>query len=208
MAIYGSTASIHVNLCHCHAGRGTISLRLWDPPTLRRIDGKLSNLRRRRRRRWLPSFLPSFPTTTMGAIHESTTPSPFPSAHTDTLQESVQCAAKVTVRIHAASRGYAKDTVSRPLKIAEHLLPFFSLASLRSMRRSFRTSVGSNGTDAARAAAARRRLLSRIPPPSFLLPSYIVYTAAPFQKGSIDREQSISLSLPARRLRVELLHPL
>ena len=149
-------------------------------------------------------FLPSW----MGAIHESTTPSPFPSAHTDTLQESVQCAAKVTVRIHAASRGYAKDTVSRPLKIAEHLLPFFSLASLRSMRRSFRTSVGSNGTDAARAAAARRRLLSRIPPPSFLLPSYIVYTAAPFQKGSIDREQSISLSLPARRLRVELLHPL
>ena len=184
--------------------------------TLRRIDGgKQSNLRRRRDAHvddggdgLLPLSFHSFPTTTMGAIHESTTPSPFPSAHTDTLQESVQCAAKVTVRIHAASRGYAKDTVSRPLKIAEHLLPFFSLASLRSMRRSFRTSVGSNGTDAARAAAARRRLLSRIPPPSFLLPSYIVYTAAPFQKGSIDREQSISLSLPARRLRVELLHPL
>ena len=142
---------------------------------------------------FLPSFLPSFPTTTMGAIHESTTPSPFPSAHTDTLQESVQCAAKVTVGIHAASRGYAKDTVSRPLKIAEHLLPFFSLASLRSMRRSFRTSVGSNGTDAARAAAAFKQNSPSLLPASVL---HRLYSCA-FPKR-LDRSGTEHFPLPPR----------
>ena len=127
----------------------------------------------------------SLPTTIDGgAIHESTT---FPSLPPfRTLQGLSRCAraAKIPLRIHAASGERVQETplLLLPRRIGEHLLPplipLSSLPLLPTLR-----CVGS--------VSRRHRLLSRIPPPSILqpasLPSFIVYTAAPFEKGSIDR---------------------
>ena len=91
---------------------------------------------------------------------------------------------KFPLRIHAASGEQAKDhPFSRRLAGLANIccplsFPFPPLPLLPTLR-----CVGS--------VSRQHRLLSRIPPPSILqpasLPSFIVYTAAPFEKGSIDR---------------------
>ena len=127
----------------------------------------------------------SLPTTIDGgAIHESTT---FPSLPPfRTLQGLSRCAraAKIPLRIHAASGERVQETplLLLPRRIGEHLLPpLIPLPSSPSPAyfavRWFRIS----------AAPAFKQ---NSPSPSLQpasLPSFIVYTAAPFEKGSIDR---------------------